>query len=91
MDFMTGGISALGQLLGYPLDIIRKRMQGQHLLLQKKQIEYLMNYRQLISSILNKEGFFKGFYKGISLNMMKAPLASATAWTVKNHLNRLMD
>lgn len=36
MDFMTGAISALGQLLGYPLDIIRKRMQGQHLLFQKK-------------------------------------------------------
>lgn len=33
---MTGGISAMGQVLGYPLDIIRKRMQGQYLLFQKK-------------------------------------------------------
>jgi hypothetical protein len=33
---MTGGISAMGQVLGYPLDIIRKRMQGQNLLFQKK-------------------------------------------------------
>ena len=50
-----------------------------------------MNYRELISSILQREGFFKGFYKGISLNMFKAPLASATSWTVKNYLNRRMD
>jgi hypothetical protein len=45
----------------------------------------------LISQILEKEGFFKGFYKGASLNMIKAPLASATAWTVKNNLNRRLD
>lgn len=32
---MTGAVAALGQLLGYPLDILRKRMQAQHLLLQK--------------------------------------------------------
>ena len=41
--------------------------------------------------ILQKEGFFRGFYKGISLNMIKAPLASATAWTDKNNLNRRLD
>lgn len=35
-DFLIGGVSALGQILGYPFDILRKRMQGQHLLLQKK-------------------------------------------------------
>jgi solute carrier family 25 protein 42 len=88
---MTGGVSAFGQILGYPLDIIRKRMQGQHLLFQKKEIERISNYKELISQIWQKEGFIRGFYKGISLNMIKAPLATATAWTVKNHLNRLMD
>ena len=36
VDFMTGGISAMGQVMGYPLDILRKRMQGQYLLFQKK-------------------------------------------------------
>ena len=50
-----------------------------------------MNYKELVLSIYKKEGLFKGFYKGLSLNMVKAPLASATAWTVKNNLNRRMD
>lgn len=51
-DFLAGGVSAMGQLLGYPLDIVRKRMQGQYLLLQKKEIDKMMNYRELIKSIL---------------------------------------
>ena len=88
---MFGGISALGQIFGYPFDILRKRMQGQFLLFQKKEIEKMLNYRELIVSIFQREGFFKGFYKGISLNMVKAPLASATSWTVKNNLNRRFD
>jgi hypothetical protein len=36
IDFLLGGISAIGQLVAYPFDVIRKRMQGQALLLEKK-------------------------------------------------------
>ena len=39
---------------------------------------------------MNEEGV-KGFYKGISLNLIKAPLSLATVWMVKNYLNRLLD
>lgn len=45
VDFLLGGLSAMGQLFSYPLDIIRKRMQGQLLLFQKKEISVVMNYR----------------------------------------------
>ena len=38
IDFLIGGISATGQVFGYPLDILRKRMQGQFLLYQKGEI-----------------------------------------------------
>jgi solute carrier family 25 protein 42 len=91
IDFLCGGLSACGQVFGYPIDIIRKRMQAQSLLLQKNKITKIVNYRELITSIWNHEGFIKGFYKGISLNAIKGPLALATSWTIKNKVNRLLD
>lgn len=66
-------------------------MQGQNLLLQKNQITVKQNYHGLIKLILDNQGFFKGFYKGISLNFIKAPLSLATVWTVKNYINRQLD
>lgn len=36
VDFGLGALSAVGQLVAYPFDVIRKRMQGQKLLLEKK-------------------------------------------------------
>jgi hypothetical protein len=38
VDFLIGGLSAIGQLVAYPFDIVRKRMQGQKLLYHKKEI-----------------------------------------------------
>lgn len=91
IDFALGAISSLGQIMAYPFDVLRKRMQGQFLLFEKKEIDELANYKTLVKRILEKEGFFRGFYKGLSLNMIKAPIASATAWTIKNNLNRRLD
>jgi hypothetical protein len=36
VDFLIGGLSAVGQLVAYPFDVLRKRMQGQKLLFDKK-------------------------------------------------------
>jgi hypothetical protein len=36
VDFVIGGLSAVGQLAAYPFDVLRKRMQGQKLLFHKK-------------------------------------------------------
>lgn len=44
-----------------------------------------------IKTIYQVEGIIKGFYKGVSLNFVKAPLSSGTAWMVKNSVNRLLN
>ena len=36
IDFGLGAISSVGQIMAYPFDVLRKRMQGQFLLLEKK-------------------------------------------------------
>lgn len=51
VDFALGAISACGQLVAYPFDILRKRMQGQTLLLAKKEIENVRNYKELLLGI----------------------------------------
>lgn len=49
VDFGVGGLSAVGQIIAYPLDILRKRMQGQTLLIEKGELLSKQNYSQLIS------------------------------------------
>lgn len=43
VDFFIGGLSAAGQLVAYPFDVLRKRMQGQKLLFSKEEIHALSN------------------------------------------------
>jgi hypothetical protein len=38
VDFLIGGLSAIGQLFAYPFDVLRKRMQGQKLLFSKGEL-----------------------------------------------------
>lgn len=45
---------------------------------------------QLIRHIYTNEGAI-GFYKGLSINLIKGPLATGTVWTIKNKLNRKLD
>lgn len=42
-------------------------------------------------AIYHQEKGLKGFYKGVTLNLIKAPLASASAWTMKNIINRKLN
>ena len=36
IDFGLGAVSSIGQIMAYPFDVLRKRMQGQFLLMEKK-------------------------------------------------------
>lgn len=44
VDFMVGAISSMGQFVAYPFDMVKKRMQGQSLLVERKEIERPLNY-----------------------------------------------
>ena len=77
-------------IAAYPFDMIKKRMQGQSLLIQRGELSKLMSYREQISVMWEKEGA-KAFFKGITLNFIKTPFAMAISWTIKNKMNRLLD
>lgn len=39
---------------------------------------------------MRKEGL-RSFYKGLTVNLIKAPISLAISWTVKNWVNRMLD
>jgi hypothetical protein len=47
-------MSAVGQLVAYPFDIVRKRKQGQKLLLDRGDIQILRSYRGIVQDIYEK-------------------------------------
>lgn len=90
MDFLLGSISSMSLIAAYPFDIVKKRMQGQSLLVQRGEIKKLMRYRELISHMWHHEGWVS-FFKGLSINFLKTPFTVAISWTVKNRINRFLD
>ena len=54
-------------------------------------ILYFRNTTTLVKHIYANEGLTKGFYKGISMNFIKGPIAIGTSLSMKNLINRNMD
>lgn len=90
-DFVFGAASGLvSQLVSYPFDTIRKKMQAESHLLEQK----LITHRKCIMGwgrhIIKTEGA-AGLFKGVTVNMVKGPIASGTCFTIKNLLHKKMD
>ncbi|EGR31080.1 solute carrier family member 16, putative [Ichthyophthirius multifiliis] len=82
--FSIGAISGIiSQSICYPLELIRTRLA-----MQKDSFQY-KNFFDAIKVIHKTEGTI-GFYSGMTLAMF-APLASGTAWAIKNKVNRFID
>jgi len=90
-DFVFGAIAGLiAQLATYPFDTIRKKMQAEAVLLERGEITSKKSFTGWSKHILAKEGKV-GLYKGVTMNVVKGPIASGTAFTVKNLLHQTLD
>jgi len=73
----------LGQTASYPLDIVRRRMQT------ARQMGVNGNrYSSILGTLIyiyRKEGISRGWYKGISMNFIKGPIAVGTSFTINDY------
>ena len=78
--FISGATAGLlGQASSYPLDIVRRRMQT------ARQMGFAADkYATIVGTltlVYRKEGLMRGWYKGLSMNVIKGPLAAAISFT----------
>lgn len=70
---------AVAQTLSYPFDVVRRRLQTATVL---NPHESNLSIICLFLRIWEREGFRKGFYKGLSLNWIKGPVAAGVGFMV---------
>lgn len=85
MERLAAGAVAglLGQTASYPLDIVRRRMQTAVQL--GKGNKYCSVWGTL-TTVYRQEGVYRGLYKGLSMNLIKGPLAVSIAYTVNDYV-----
>lgn len=87
-SLIYGAIAGIiGQTTTYPLDIVRRRMQTASMLNTNEQ------YTTILSSLKNiyrTEGIIGGYYKGLSMNWIKGPLAVGISFTTFEFLREFL-
>ena len=77
--FAVGALAGiLAQAITYPLDVVRRRMQVH----PKEYTGMLMSLRRVVM----EEGVVTGLYKGLSMNLIKGPLAVAISLNANDHI-----
>ncbi|CAB4054561.1 SLC25A42 [Lepeophtheirus salmonis] len=85
----SGAIAGLlGQTASYPLDIVRRRMQT------AKQMGIQCNKYSSITGTLyhvfKKEGVRRGWFKGVSMNFIKGPIATGISFSTYDFVKKLL-
>eukprot|EP00102_Acyrthosiphon_pisum_P019040 XP_016656250.1 PREDICTED: mitochondrial coenzyme A transporter SLC25A42-like [Acyrthosiphon pisum] len=87
---LTSGSMAgmIGRTTSYPLDTIRRKIQTSNIT-----GENYKSFWATCSTIYKTEGIRHGFYKGMSMNLIKGPIAAAISFItfdlVKKTLNKI--
>ena len=76
-NFFSGAFAGLlAQCIAYPFDVIKKKYQSIGNFADKDFVQGANKkivLRDLLKKIIREEGFFRGFYKGLSINIFKGP------------------
>jgi len=91
-NLFAGGVSGvLAQTTSYPLDIVRRRMQTAAVVGTEHKYKTVVN---TVVCIYREEGIKGGFFKGLSMNWIKGPMAVGTSFAtydfVKDALGKLL-
>ncbi|CAL1142177.1 unnamed protein product [Cladocopium goreaui] len=85
---MCGGMAGLmAQGASYPLHVVRRRMQVQGRVVGQSKYHSVMH---ALLTILRKEGFVKGLYKGSSLTLIKGPVSAACGFTANDFFKSML-
>ena len=86
---LYGAVAGLfGQSFSYPFDIVRRRMQTDGL--DGGGYKY-RNLLYTLRHVLDTEGVIKGYYKGISINWIKSPIAIGLSFMTYDMMQKLFS
>ena len=68
-----------GQILGYPFEVVKRR-------LMVMDRHFLQGLKEVSINIFKENGT-RGFFKGLTLNFIKSPLANGVSFSIRELLN----
>lgn len=82
----TAGV--IGQSSSYPLDIVRRRMQTTGVTAHCA--DRYLTIGTTLAKIYREEGLIGGFYKGLSMNWIKGPIAVGISFATYDHIKHFL-